>query len=290
MLKAAEGHYRRQATLAVAAKRQARRAWETVPLANLDSWQPQRLARIVAALQLTAARPADSYVRAALTEQDTDPQALARTNPVAFAAVAGDGRSLVSLFDEPRIQAKTLIGEGAAAEQAWEFARTSLTRMATTAVQDAGRVAVGVATTARRHEVGQIRMLNPPSCKDCVILAGRWYRWDAGFDRHISCDCIGVPAAEDAAGDLTTDPMEAFHAGHISDLSKADTQALHDGADISRVVNAHRGLSTAGGRKTTTELRAARHGGIRLTPEAIYQAATSRDEALRLLRRFGYLI
>ena len=290
LLQAADDHHRLQSRLAAIASRNAVTAWDGVPLDALDTWQPQRLARQVTALQLIGSRNADPYVTAVLNEQGTDPATTGRVNPAAFIGVAGDGRSLVTLLDEPRIQAKTAIGQGTEAAAAWESARFSLQRMAVTAVQDATRVAVGVATTARRHADGQVRQLNPPSCSRCAILAGRWYRWDAGFDRHISCDCIGIPVSEDVAGDMTTDPTAVFHAGQITDLSKADTAALRDGADIGRVVNAHRGIETAGGRKVTHELRSARHGGIRLMPEQIYRDATDRADALRLLRRFGYLI
>jgi hypothetical protein len=42
-------------------------------------------------------------------------------------------------------------------------------------------------------------------------------------------------------------------------------------------------MFTAGGVKQTTE------AGVRLRPEAIYQLASTRDEALSLLRRYGYI-
>lgn len=318
LLQAAETRYRQQAQLAIAALRLARQAWAALPVQALDSWDPARLARQVASLQLVSAREADIYVTAALTEQGTDPAPVARLNPVAFAAVAGDGRSLVSLLDEPRIQAKQAIGTGIPAQTAWESASASLQRMARTAVQDAGRLAVGASTVARRHADGQVRQLNPPSCARCAILAGRWYRWDAGFDRHINCDCIGIPVSEDVAGDLLTDPDAAVRAGHVTGLSRAEMKAFDEGADLGQIVNAHRGMSTAtiyrrrvrvttegitrrgiAGRRLeaagspVVKVEGQRYRRVtvpRITVEQIYRDATGRESAIALLRRFGYLI
>ncbi len=69
-------------------------------------------------------------------------------------------------------------------------------------------------------------------------------------------------------------------------LTKASGQAFRDGADLGRLVNARRGLSEGG--LTTTE--GARRGRVRLTPEAIYRRAESREQAVSLLRKHGYLI
>ncbi len=94
-------------------------------------------------------------------------------------------------------------------------------------------------------------------------------------------------------------------------FTKAGAQAIRDGADMSRVVNARRGMETAaraqggtGGRLTTrdvfgrqlaTTTEAVTKRGInrqiRLMPEEVYRiAGDNRDEALRLLRVHGYLI
>lgn len=71
-------------------------------------------------------------------------------------------------------------------------------------------------------------------------------------------------------------------------FTNAGAEAIRDGADIGRVVNARRGMTAAGGTTTTTEL--AGRGRVRPMPERIYlEAGGNRDEAVRLLRRFGYL-
>lgn len=286
-LRAAEDYYRTQALLAVAAQRQARREWSQVRPEAISAWNPVRLAQFVAAAQLTAAKGADTYTDAALAEQGIDIDRTGTVNPVSFAGVAGDGRPLVTLLDEPRIGALTAIGQGLAPAVALARAGTSLQVMALSAVQDAGRGAGGTALLARPRADGWVRMLQLPSCSRCVVLAGKMFRYNTGFPRHPRCDCRHVPTSEDIAGDLTTDPRAAIESGQVTGLSKADRRAIvDDGADPGQVINARRGMTTQAGRKATT---ARARGGIRLRPEAIYAEAEGRADAIRLLKRFGYL-
>lgn len=158
------------------------------------------------------------------------------------------------------------------------------------------------------------RFLVLPSCSRCVVLAGRIYRDLDGFARHPLCDCEHWPVASEAeakAAGLVMDPIEAFESGQVRGLSKADDQAIRDGADITQVVNATRG----GGRRPPgmTNVVSAEIFGrtvnatlegttsradwrrkhpdlpIRLRPESIYEHARDRADALRLLRLYGYL-
>jgi hypothetical protein len=147
-------------------------------------------------------------------------------------------------------------------------------------------------------------MLNPPSCSRCVVLAGKFYRWNDGFLRHEGCDCSHIPAIEDVEDDLTTDPMVYFRSlsrkQQDDTFGKANAQAIRDGADINQVVNAttRGGVRTAqGGFVYTLEgatkrgLYGKRSGGIlRPTPWQIYRDAHGdQAEATRLLRRFRYI-
>lgn len=74
-------------------------------------------------------------------------------------------------------------------------------------------------------------------------------------------------------------------------FTQAGARAIRDGADMSQVVNARRGMFTAGRRRLTresiTRFGVARPG--RLMPEQIYTQAGTRDEAITLLRQHGYL-
>jgi hypothetical protein len=76
-------------------------------------------------------------------------------------------------------------------------------------------------------------------------------------------------------------------------FGQAGAAAIRDGADLGQVVNARRGMYTAAGRSLTVESttrRGVAPGKVRLMPEQIYREARGdRDEAIRLLKRFGYL-
>lgn len=177
-------------------------------------------------------------------------------------------------------------------------------RLVAAEVADAGRSASQTEFVARPDWQNYVRLLNPPSCPRCAILAGRIYRDLEAFQRHPGCDCVMVPvqdweSAHDAG--LVSSPREAFDKGLIRGLSKADAQAIRDGADIAQVVNAASGMATADvfGRRvkattsSTTKRSAWRKANptrlVRLRPESIYRFATDRDDAIRLLRLYGYL-
>lgn len=313
MLEAALEHYQSQQTLTRNAALLAARTWTRgLDPSDLDgSFNDQlgrTLVRLVAYRQVLAASFADDYTDQVLLEQNIDS---ARAGSVAISSLAGiasDGRPLSSLLYEPIIRIKTSLLGGVPLQQAVKHGTGSLMRIVATQVADAGRVAEGIALTARPAVGGYVRMLTTPSCPRCAILAGKFFRWNSGFARHPRCDCRHIPTSENLSRDLRTDPQKAFEAGQIHGLSAADTKAIQDGADIGQVVNAQRGMYTANayGRqfKATQEgvtvrgvagkqLKAS--GGSytrtpRPRPEAIYaMAGADRTEALRLLGRFGYL-
>lgn len=164
--------------------------------------------------------------------------------------------------------------------------------MTVTQIADTGRAAAGVATAARPQLSGYIRNVGGTCCKRCALLAGRFYRYDTGWLRHVNCRCTMVPTTTAGYDDVIETPADLFEAGRITDLSVAESKALEDGADFSRVVNASRGgmkVVGASATRVTTELATKRAGLVRLTPYSIYQLASSRDEAIRLLGSHGYL-
>ena len=177
-------------------------------------------------------------------------------------------------------------------------------------ISDTGRAAESL-EIAVRPQVGYVRMLNPPSCARCVVLAGKFYRWSQGFERHPQCDCRHIPVAESTANDVAVDPTVYFNsldeAAQNKTFTRAGAQAIRDGADISQVVNAHKDVSVAQvyGRRleattqgTTARGRAGRairargrnpETSPRLMPTSIYQIADDRADALRLLQANGYI-
>lgn len=291
-------HYRRRKALLDAIGVLARQAWRQVDFADIDaSWASQlpRLLLALAGAQRSAAQAADDYLTAVLEAQQIGTRSQGRLAPARLSGVAADGRSLDTLLRQPAIAAKTVIAQGQT--RALAAGHANLDMIVRTEVADAGRVADQVALTARPEADGYVRMLVGKSCSRCAILAGKKYRWNQGFDRHPRCDCIHIPAREDSADDLRTDPEAYFRSLSNQDqdrlFTKAGAQAIREGSDMARVVNARRGMYTAGGRRFTTEATTRR--GInrpgRLMPEQIFREANgNRDEALRLLRLHGYLI
>lgn len=248
MLRSALRHKAEQDRLTLVGDALARRAW-----ARQDF---RTLTRALTLLQVRAARNGAVAVEDALAEQRVEAPPVADVSPQAFVG-ASDGRTTAGLLEQATSEA-------------------SLRLMAVTQIADAGRVASGVAIAARPAVAGYVREVGGACCSRCAVLAGAFYRWSEGFQRHTGCQCVNVATSN--AG-LAQSPSRLFREGRITDLSRADTRAVTDGADLGRVVNAHRtGLDVAG---------ASRAG--RLTPEAIYRLASDRADAIRLLRRFGYI-
>lgn len=318
---ATAGHYARQQRLTAAALTGARSSWAKINPNSLDrSWAlvGPRILVTTTAIQRAAALDAVAYVPRVLAELDIDSPPAGRVGVGPLLGVSSDGRALSTLLREPIVRTKALIGQGASTSEALAGGLAMLERIVATQVPDAARAAAGIGIAAR-PQVGYVRMLNPPSCSRCAVLAGKFFRYNQGFQRHPRCDCRHIPCTENVAGDLTTDPRKAIEAGQVNGLSSADTRAiLDDHADVGQVINARRGMTAAG---TTTEgttrrgfagkrlgaqagarARAAgtRFGNAtavrarsapRLMPERIYElAGDDRDRAIDLLRRNGYLI
>lgn len=251
MLTSGRDQYRRQQRITALGVREARKRASGGPVA---------VARVVATYQLASIALALDSTPAHLSEQGIEAPPEGSVNSAA-------------LLTGP---ATTGMVEKAATGYA-------LDRLVQTLITDAGRTATAVDLGRRPALTGHVRHLNPPSCSRCAVLAGRVYRWSSGFQRHPGCDCLMIPTTEQAGEGLISDPMVAFERGQIRGLSKADTEAIRDGADIGQVVNVRRkkaGLVRGG----SVIERAGRP-----TPAGIYQIASDKTEALNLLRKFGYV-
>lgn len=291
----ARNHYRSGITLRDKTEKLAARIWRReLDLRNLDaSWQtrlrPQLLAAVMVA-QSKAAEGADEYTAAILAAQGLDPSSDFEVSPAGFVGEASDGRPLDSLLYSSVTTTKTAIGQGATNAEAIANGLGNLQMLVGSQVADAGRVADGVSLAAHKAATGYTRILTPPSCPRCAILAGKWFRWNEGFQRHPRCDCRHVPSVYAQGKSHFTDPREAIEAGKVKGLTRSELQAIRDGADPAAVVNARRGMYEARGRKLTHEARRRfGRGGVRPRPEQIYRDAKSREEALELLERFGYI-
>lgn len=190
----------------------------------------------------------------------------------------------------------------------WDDAQAfmaDLEQLLVSEIADAGRTASQVEFVSRPEWQNYVRMLTPPSCGRCAILAGRIYRDLEAFQRHPGCDCVLTPvqdwqSAHDAG--LVSDANTAFKRGEVRGLSKADAQAVADGADLQSIVNATRGIvtvDTLGHRVKATTAGTTRRAAwrkqnpsrlVRLRPESLYQIARDREDAIRLLRLYGYIL
>ena len=301
---AAVSQYKASQRLQAKAQLQARRAWSQVQVGSLSrSWQiilrNSGLVAAVTSLQVENASEGASYGAASIAAQGFYEAPDAFVDPGAFGGFASDGRPLDGLLYAAVPHTKRLIGGGMDPGAA-KVAGGKFLEMATaTTVADAGRAAAGVDIAARAG-VGYVRMLNPPSCSRCSVLAGKFYRWNAGFQRHPKCDCIHVPAkGADAAKSegLIHDPYEYFNglSGAKQDrlYTKAGAQAIRDGGDLFQVVNSRRGMKPGGLVTTEGTSRRGNFGntsGARLTPEGIYAQGKSRAETLKLLESNGYIL
>ena len=287
---AAADHYQQQQRLGAITASGAKRLWSQIGddfdagYARIES----RMLELVTAGQQAAAATGAAYISKVLYETEQVDLPVTTVDPASFAGTAADGRDLGGLFYGSVTTAKEAVKNGASLDAALLQGRNELVKLALTTVADANRESIGAAMGARPAVEGWVRMLNPPSCGRCAILAGKFFRWNAGFQRHPRCDCRHIPASEALAGDLTTDPYAYFKSLSGAEQEKLfgriEARAINDGADIYRVMNTKtRGLAT-GGRQ------AVKYGTpSRLTVDEIYRQAGHRTNAIRMMTEEGYI-
>lgn len=303
-LSSARQHMARVEKIRKAAARGLLTAWDAtvIPARIRDSWAetiPTAVEGLSLALTEAATEGVD-YGATALAVQGDYVAPRAFVNPAAFGTgFAASGAPLATVLAAPTRLALNQIKAGAAPSAALAQARGLLAGIARTQVADTARIAAQV-DVAVRPSVSYIRMVEADACSRCIVLAGKRFRWNAGFLRHPRCRCVHVMATAKAlegarAEGYLEDPYDVFERMSEQEQDRIwgphNAQAIRDGADIYRVTNARRGangLLTAEGtsrRGFAHELR-----GKRLTPEGIYRTAGSRERALELLEQHGYVL
>lgn len=329
----AERYARAQRREIAAAVSAAKRQWRRMG-ADFDgsyaAIEPTLL-RITDLAQERIALGAQEYVPAVLAEtgQSRSVDARLSVRATSLVGVAGDGLAVDGLLYGAVTHAKSLVGQGWTAPQALASSGKWLSAAVGTLLSDTGRSSERLAMLVR-PVTGYVRMLNPPSCGRCVILAGKRSSSSAPFLRHPGCDCRNIPASESIASDLTVDAFGYLDGLSDRDLAKAlgsqaNAQAFRDGADLNRLINAYRrsgsvrsaqvyGRSVRYTSEGTTRrglayqaMRRAgyvqqqadvRAGGARyfstraprLMPESIAQIATDQADRVRLLRLYGWIV
>lgn len=277
-----------------------RRQWSRMK--SLDDW-PAIAPRVT--LMTAAGQYAVAVRGSGFAAESLDEEPVGRVDPRAFAGIAPDGRPLGSLLYSSVVHARdkyTKVEDQLASGRKW------LEMLAHTAIADAGRAAtqVQIAATPR---AGYVRMVNPPCCQRCAVLAGKWFRFNQGFERHPRCDCVHVPATNGRAPNGFVNEIDP---DQIRDLTDAQRRAIADGADANQVMNAYRGRikdreglmwtnegTSRGGWAGVMQREIQRaHGGAipkrRPTPDAIYSYADrnglSREGTVKILARSGYFV
>lgn len=300
MLQATLEHYRTQQRLTAAGVLDAQRALRR----GVSS-----AAETVAAWQVLVARDAVGAVGGILDEQGIEADLEVTPRPESVAGTASDGRSLTGLLDQAQTDRQFSL-------------------IVATQLQDVARSAFSLGMTARPAVEGYVRVLNPPSCSRCAALAGKFFRWNDGFQRHPKCDCRHEPTTQGAWRDLigshdtTSNPDAYFRSLSVAEqdriFTQAGAQAIRDGADLNQVVNARRGMQRAQvfGQNIWKTLEGTTRRGyaysqigtnraldrriqgeryfrtqqVRVMPETIYALAKDRADAIRLLKLNGFVI
>ena len=159
----------------------------------------------------------------------------------AWAGWNGNGQPVGAMLMESRAHATRALDMGLSLDVAKARVRSNLVTIARTCVADTQRSASMVAAKACSTQSLPIRVLNPPSCARCVILAGTS---SGGFERHPNCDCTFI-WAKDAPDEAYTSPdlyLETLSDDELARVlgSKANARAYKDGADLNQLVNAYR--------------------------------------------------
>lgn len=288
-----------------------------------EAWRDavQSIGHRLLLLQVAMASLADPYLNDVLEAQGADPRSDTQLVPPNFSDLADGGGSWLQLL----VYAPNSVREQDA--RSWtrfQFVANSIVK---TGITDVARSSVQAGAQARPAVKWYVRMLRGKTCARCAVLAGRRYRSIVAFDRHLNCDCVHIPAAEDSR-DWSTDPKSLFRSLGREEqeavFTRAGAEAIRLGADISQVVNAHKGVWTPtaygqqvqatlegttkrgiagsllgeeGFAKTAAPLKSSRYAHSRtprLMPEEIFLQAQKlgwdRVETLRQLQRFGYLL
>lgn len=250
---AAADHHQAQLRLAAATVLAARRIWARMGDDFDASWDQIRspLVTVVTAGQLAAARLAEPYLDAVLRETGQPNAPVALPRPQGFVGTAADGRPLTGMLRGAVIDAKQARTEMSTIDSLARGGRW-LDMVTQTTIGDTARSAVITGITVRPAIDGYVRSTGAMACSRCLVLAGKFFRYNDGFARHPRCHCIHTPTTRGRAGDFTESTPEI----RTPDLSSLELAAS----------------STAG----------------RRMPEQIVASTDDRNAAIAMLRTAGF--
>nr|DAM68100.1 MAG TPA: minor capsid protein [Caudoviricetes sp.] len=311
-LQAVDTFHRRVAAREAVAVRAARHAWSRVNKNDIrGSWAriKQPLVDVLSNVQeqaVDAGLDANVDVMAE-TGQYVEPEAL--INSHAFSKYSASGVALDEWVDRPAIRTLELIKEGVNAEEALERVGGLFSSSVATNLADVIRQAQQADITTRRH-MGYIRCCNADACKWCIILSGKIYRYNTGFERHMNCHCYHLPVNLDDVGsvmDIAPTPIEMFNRLNEAEQNKRfgilGAESIRAGADIGQIVNSKLDKTSITrssrsyfalhlkdkGFTLPSAKDKSRKPFRRLTVEECW-SARSREEAVQRLKDNGYIL
>lgn len=278
---------------------EVRQLWRRMTLDDIDaSWRliNADVTKTVAALQVAGAREASSYVGVVLDEQGMNAPAVATVEPLAFAR-GSSGLPLTDVLATVPAAVKAAVGSGA---QAFALSRglRLLEGIAQTQTADAARLGTAAAFVARPDVRTWVRVLNPPSCGKCAVMAGQVYRWNATFQRHPRCDCRTLPSTVANPKWQTFDPRAYFDGLSAAEqdvrFGKAVATEIRSGRDLVEAVNAPRDAWRVRLADEKAAAKAAASGATTATTpqtfmESLIHQVNDRNAAIRNLADAGFL-
>lgn len=275
------------------------------------------LVAAIAAGQTGAAALIPAFLADELADTDAPDDRVPGVVPAAFGGVTASGIPLAALADLLLFRMLTALRGGMSLHDVLVRGLDQALTYVSTEITDAACTAMHVQLVADRRLAGYERVVQLPACDRCIVLAGRFYRWSAGFRRHPRCRCTMRPVTREQyrSENLDNYPQALFDAMSPAEQDRAfgvgNAAAIRAGADISQVVNTRRGAVEVAGRWTTTAgttsrgLAGQRLGDLTKTPGGRYRrtlhtrptaaqliadhASRSRNELTAALRRYGYL-
>jgi hypothetical protein len=219
--------------------------------------------------------------------------------PGQFASQTPDGRDAMGLLAEAIPTSIRAQRQGFSVRAAMARGAAFLDMVVRTVIADTGRQADQAAMVANKGVRAYVRVVEMPACARCIILAGREYGVSSGFLRHPRCDCTMAPVTRKHRP-MPLDAADLFDSMSPEQRRKvfgeAGAKAIQDGARISSIVNARKSMARVEMFGKTVQVTHVGTGSRkqprrppRLMPEEIYRQADSREHAIRLLYKNGYL-
>ncbi|WP_421793143.1 hypothetical protein [Gardnerella sp. KA00127] len=245
-LQAVDTFHKRVTAREAVAVRAARHAWSRVDKNDIrGSWArvKQPLVDVLSDVQeqaVDAGLDANVDVMAEIGQYSA-PEALVDSH--AFSKFSAGGVPLDEWVDRPAIRTLELIKEGVGVDEALGRVGGSFSSSVATNLADVIRQAQQADIATRRH-MGFIRCCNADACKWCIVLSGKIYRYNTGFERHMNCHCYHLPVNLDDVGsvmDIAPSPIELFNRMSESEQNKTfgivGARSIRAGADIGQIVN-----------------------------------------------------